>query len=72
MTTTESPPLSFGQRVKGYRLLRGMTQTQLAAKAEVIRKTIYLIESGRTKGTAKLNTVRQIAAALKVGIEDLL
>ena len=52
-----------------YREFRGMTQSALAAAAGVNRVQIADIEAGRKSGS--IETVRKLAAALRVTIDDL-
>lgn len=52
-----------------YRLLRGLTQKALADSSGVNRVQIADIEAGRNTGSVE--TVRKLAAALKVRIDDL-
>ena len=50
---------------------RGLTQTDLARKAKVTQAYIALLEAGRKKNPS-LATLRRIAKALGVTVEDLL
>jgi len=52
-----------------YRDLRGLTQAALAERAGVNRVTVAEIETGRKQGSVA--TVRKLAAALGVTVEDL-
>lgn len=52
-----------------YRNLRGLTQQQLADASGVNRVQIAEIEAGRKTGSVE--TVRKLAGALGVGLEDL-
>lgn len=52
-----------------YRELRGMTQSSLATAAGVNRVQIADIEAGR--GNGSIDTVRKLAEALHVTIDDL-
>ncbi|MCK9541582.1 MAG: helix-turn-helix transcriptional regulator [Novosphingobium sp.] len=52
-----------------FRDLRGLTQTQLAETSNVNRVQIADIEAGRSNGS--IATVKKLAAALGVGIDDL-
>lgn len=52
-----------------YRELRGMTQSSLAAASGVNRVQIADIEAGRSKGS--IETMRKLADALRVTIDDL-
>ena len=55
--------------VRVYRDLRGMTQSALAAASGVNRVQIADIEAGRKTGSVE--TVRKLAMALDVTIDDL-
>lgn len=52
-----------------YRDLRGLTQTSLAAASNVNRVQIADIEAGRRSGSVE--TMRKLADALRVAIDDL-
>lgn len=52
-----------------YRELRGLTQATLARKAAVNRVTVAEIETGRKTGSVA--TLRALADALGVGLDDL-
>ena len=62
--------ITFGDRVKTHRLLRKMTQTALADRAAVSRMTISRIEKGH--GGGNVETVRKIAGALRLNINELI
>ncbi|MCC5993859.1 MAG: helix-turn-helix transcriptional regulator, partial [Rhodobacteraceae bacterium] len=49
--------------------LRGMTQVALAEKAGVNRVMVAEIETGRKQGS--IATLRALAGALSVGLDDL-
>ncbi|WP_342235583.1 helix-turn-helix domain-containing protein [Inquilinus sp. OTU3971] len=55
--------------VKVWREYRGLSAQQLAAKADVSAAYISQIESGKRDGT--VSTLRKIADALKVSLDDL-
>lgn len=55
--------------VRVYRELRGLTQVALADRAGVNRVQIADIEAGRKSGS--IETVRKLASALGVTIDDL-
>lgn len=61
---------AFGQRVRKVRLLRQLTQEQLAEKAGVINSYIGVIERGEKK--ASINTLVKIANALNCSVDYLL
>ena len=72
----EAIPREFVNRIlagesplRVFRELRGMTQIQLGAAARVNRVQIADIEAGRNIGSVP--TVRKLAAALDVAIDDL-
>lgn len=58
-------------RVRTLRTKAGMSQAELARRANVARRTVQLLESGRL-GVAKLETLRRIAAALGCAVQDLI
>lgn len=69
-------PAEFAERLfdgesplRVYRALRGLTQQVLADMSGVNRVQIADIEAGRNTGSVE--TVRKLAAALKVSIDDL-
>jgi DNA-binding XRE family transcriptional regulator len=55
--------------VKIWREYRGLTQEELARRSEVSRAMIAAIETGRKKGG--IDTLKRLAAALKVDLENL-
>jgi transcriptional regulator with XRE-family HTH domain len=63
--------MSLAQRVRDMRYVRGMGPDELASLAEISRTALYQIETGKT-GLPRAATLRRIAAALKVPMEDLL
>lgn len=60
----------FGARVRAIRLSKGLTQKQLAERAEVERLQIIVIERGTSN--PKLETMTKVAAALGCQIHELL
>lgn len=60
----------LGQRVKRVRLLRELTQEQLAEKADVVNSYVGVIERGEKK--ASINTLVKIANALNCSVDYLL
>lgn len=56
--------------VRVWRGHRGFTQAELAAKASVSQATIAEIESGRKNGS--VDTLKRIAAALNVDLDDII
>jgi DNA-binding XRE family transcriptional regulator len=55
--------------IKVFRQYRGLTQKQLAAKAETSAAYLSQIETGRRSGSIKM--LHRVADALDVGLEDL-
>ncbi len=64
-------PKRLGRVLKTLREAKGLTQEQLAKKAEVTRPYITMLEGG-TKKNPSLATLRRIAKALKVKVGELL
>jgi transcriptional regulator with XRE-family HTH domain len=62
--------LSTGETIKLYRDKRGLTQAALALKAKITNVQLCRIERGRV--AAKTETLRKIAAALRVPLRELL
>ena len=60
----------FGAKVRGERLKRGLSQEKLAAKADVHRTYIGMIERGEKNIT--LTNIKKVAEALELGIYQLL
>jgi transcriptional regulator with XRE-family HTH domain len=52
----------FGERLRYYRELSGLSQEQLAVKAGTNSSTVAKIESGRTR--SRIDTVKEIVEAL--------
>lgn len=57
-------------KVRDMRIKRGMTQEELAKRANVSRNTIVAIENGGDYVTTT-GTLAKIAAALKCGVCDI-
>lgn len=57
----------IGRRVEALRAAKGMTQEELANKAQISRPNISSIENG--KYNVRLDTLHKIAEALGVEIE---
>src|SRR5262245_16246284 len=60
---------AFGQRLAGVRQARGMTQAELADKADVHVSHIQRTEAGTTQPTVEI--LKRIAEALEVSIDLL-
>lgn len=58
-----------GERIREQRKRRGLTQERLAEVAELDRKHIGTIESGKTE--PRIGTLVRIAGALDIRIEEL-
>jgi transcriptional regulator with XRE-family HTH domain len=63
--------MSLAQRVRDYRYSKGWGPDELASRAEISRTALYQIESGKTE-LPRAGTLRRIAVALDVPMEDLL
>ena len=60
----------FAEQLTYQRKLRGLSQEQLAEKTKVTVRTIQRIEKGTV--TPHLRTVKLLAAALEIDVDDLL
>jgi transcriptional regulator with XRE-family HTH domain len=63
--------ISLAQRVRDFRYSKGWGPDELASRAEISRTALYQIESGKT-GLPRAGTLRRIAVALEVSMDDLL
>ena len=63
--------ISLAQRVRDFRYTKGWGPDELANRAEISRTALYQIESGKT-GLPRAGTLRRIAVALEVSMDDLL
>jgi transcriptional regulator with XRE-family HTH domain len=63
--------ISLAQRVRDFRYSKGWGPDELAIRAEISRTALYQIESGKT-GLPRAGTLRRIAVALDVSMDDLL
>src|SRR4051812_15272686 len=63
--------MSLAQRVRDYRYSKGWGPDELASRAAISRTALYQIESGKT-GLPRAGTLRRIALALDVSMDDLL
>lgn len=61
--------LDFGERVRSVRKKKGLSQEQLAFKAELHRTYIGMIE--RAEKNITLINVHRIANALEINVKDL-
>ena len=73
----EALPQAVAQRLlndeaplRVWREYRGLSQTQLAEAAGVTQAMVTMIETGRRKG--QTSTLKRLADALEVGVDDLL
>ncbi|WP_425622501.1 helix-turn-helix domain-containing protein [Brevibacillus borstelensis] len=62
--------MSLGANIKRFRKLRGLTQEKLAEKANMSRS--YLADVERDRYNPSVDTLKAIAEALNVGVDDLL
>src|SRR6478736_6136914 len=69
-STMRKQVMSLAQRVRDCRYSKGWGPDELASRAEISRTALYQIESGKT-GLPRAGTLRQIAVALEVPMEDL-
>jgi len=60
-------PLSFGQKIRILRMVRGWSQKELADRAGVGHRTIYLVESGNGM---KGQTLNGLKAVFGVALDD--
>jgi transcriptional regulator with XRE-family HTH domain len=68
MSTNKS---ELGKKIKKYRKKLGISQDTLSKKASLAFHTIAKIETGATPNPT-IDTVKKIADALDVGVEDLI
>jgi transcriptional regulator with XRE-family HTH domain len=61
---------AFGQRLKHFRNSRGMTQDQLARKADIPYTTLTKIETGVIKNPS-IQTVLKLAKGLNCSLDQL-
>ncbi len=61
----------IAENIKKYRKKKGITQDKLSKLADITYNTIIKIESGATYNP-RVETLKQIANALGVGIDDLM
>ncbi len=63
--------MSIANNLKKYRNKKGVSQDKLSKLADITYNTIIKLESGATKNP-RVETLQTIAAALGVGVDDLL
>ena len=61
----------ISENIKKYRKEKGISQDKLSKMADVTYNTLIKIESGATHNP-RVETLKQIADALGVGIDDLM
>jgi transcriptional regulator with XRE-family HTH domain len=61
----------IAENIKKYRKKKGITQDKLSKMADITYNTIIKIESGATYNP-RVETLKKIADALSVGIDDLM
>ena len=61
--------MTTGEKIRTVRQLRNMTQKQVGQKCGINEANLRKYESGRQ--IPKLDTLKRIAEALNVGVEDL-
>lgn len=62
---------NLAQRIRDIRYKKGLGPDALAARAEISRTALYQIECGKTE-VPRAGTLRRIARALEVPVDDLL
>jgi len=62
---------SIAQNIKEKRKQKGLSQDKLSKLASVAYNTVVKIESGENPNPT-IDTLRKIAEALKVGVDDLI
>ena len=70
METKKNTLVKFGERVREYRKEKGLSQEELAYKADLHRTYIGMIE--RAEKNITLLNIEKIANALGVNIKDLI
>ena len=61
----------IAKNIKKYRKKKGISQDKLSKLADITYNTLIKIESGATYNP-RVETLKQIADALNVGVDDLL
>lgn len=67
---SESPSVVIGRRIRYWRMGQHLTQEQLALMSGTSKAHIWRIE--KAKVSARAETLARIAAALGVGLRDLI
>ena len=62
--------MTFGERLRQVRERRGMSQQELADRAQVSRQLVYFLESGRRESTS-VEVAKRIALALGTSVDYL-
>ena len=62
--------MTFGERLKMFRELAGLSQSELARRADISRPTISAVESGR-QVNVNIDTAQRLARALKISLDVL-
>ena len=62
--------MTIGENIRKIRIDKGLTQRDLAAKLQITQQSIAQYENG--KRIPKLSTVRKIANALNVGLNEII
>ncbi len=63
--------MTLAQKVREFRYAKGWGPDELASRADISRTALYQIESGKTE-LPRASTLRRIAIALEVPMDDLL
>ena len=69
MRRSDQPQPALGDAIRQLRSKRGLTQEDLAHKADITTGTLSLIERGQANPT--WSTVKALASALKVSMGEL-
>ncbi len=69
--TIDKNKSEIGKRIRKYRKKLGISQDTLSKKADLAFHTITKIETGKTPNPT-IDTVKKIADALDVGVDDLI
>ena len=62
--------MTFGERVRQLREMRGLSMTELAEQSGVARQYLYVIEAGRRENPT-LDVLRKLAKGLGVSMDML-